>query len=108
MQRSATHVDGLSVASSNASRDMYKKSVNMADEKGTKQQDWRAEGGKNENTENKRRLCVPPSVLDATMEGLGTRFTRLCVVATNDSSREDKVGLHQNELIKKARLDVEQ
>ena len=74
--------------------------------KGTKRQGWRAEGGKVENTEEQEETMhtLPPSVLDATMEGLGTRFTRLCVVARLMTPHaKDKVGLHQTELIEKAR-----
>ena len=63
-----------------------------------------------ENTEEQEETMhtLPPSVLDATLERLGTRLTRLCIVARLMTPHaKDKVGLHQTELIEKARLDVE-
>ena len=53
-----------------------------------------------------RRPYVAPSVLDATLERRGRGLSVMHRCTANDSHAKDKVGLHQAELIEKARVDV--
>ena len=96
-------------------RNAVKNSLDMADKgkasnsKAGEQKEEKVENGNGTAEEQEETMhTLPPSVLDATLERLGARLTRLCIVARLMTPHaKDKVGLHQSELIEKARVDVE-